>query len=123
MDAVAGLPEVGAVSRAAVLEERYRSRLPETLDDLTGPGHGTVQLPAHIAWSGLTAFDVGRAALCTSMYQVVLTEGVQEDLAAYLNRGLLLTHWPVLRTVLGRAIRDVWEAAFPELTEGIPVPS
>jgi hypothetical protein len=36
----------------AVLEERYRRRLPETLDDLAGPGHGTVQLPAHIAWSG-----------------------------------------------------------------------
>jgi hypothetical protein len=54
------------------------------------------------------------------MYQVVLTEGLREDLAAYLNRGLLVSHWPMLRTVLGRAIRDVWEAAFPELTEGLP---
>ena len=109
--------EAAPVSRAAVLEERYRSRLPETLDDLAGPCSGTVQLPAHIAWSGLTAFDVDRSPLCTSMYQVVLTEGLREDLAAYLNRSLLVTHWPVLRTVIGRAIRDVWEAAFPELTE------
>ena len=109
--------EAAPASRAAILEERYRSRLPETLDDLAGPGGGTVQLPAHIAWSGLTMFDVDRPPLCTSMYQVVLTEGLREDLAAYLNRSLLVMHWPTLRTVIGRAIRDVWEAAFPELTE------
>jgi hypothetical protein len=57
------------------------------------------------------------------MYQVVLTEGLREDLAAYLNRRLLVRNWPVLRTVIGRVIRDVWEAAFPELTEGPPVSS
>jgi hypothetical protein len=113
--------EAAPVSRAAILEERYRGRLPETLDDLAGPCHGTVQLPAHIAWSGLTAFDVDRPPLCASMYQVVLTEGLREDLAAYLNRGLLIGHWPTLRTVVGRVIRDVWEAAFPELTERPPV--
>jgi hypothetical protein len=121
MSDVGGLPEAVPVSRAAILEERYRSRLPATLDELAGPGHGTVQLPAHIAWSGLTAFDVDRAPLCASMYQVVLTEGLQEDLAVYLNRGLLLRHWPMLRMVVGRVIRDVWEAAFPELIEGVPV--
>ena len=121
MSDVGGLPEAAPVSRAAVLEERYRSRLPGTLDELTGPGHGTVQLPLHIAWSGLTAFDVDRPPLCASMYQVVLTEGLREDLAAYLNRGLLVRHWPMLRMVVGRVIRDVWEAAFPELIEGVPV--
>jgi hypothetical protein len=121
MASVGGLSEAAPVSRAAVLEERYRSRLPATLDDLAGPGHGTVQLPGHIAWSGLTAFDVDRPPLCASMYQVVLTEGLRDDLAAYLNHRLLVRHWPVLRTVVGRAIRDVWEAAFPELTEGVPV--
>ena len=119
MTSVGVLQEAVPVSRAAVLEERYRGRLPESLDHLTGPGHGTVQLPAHIAWSGLTAFDVDRSPLCASMYQVVLTEGLREDLAAYLNRSLLIRHWPVLRTVVRRVIRDVWEAAFPELTEGL----
>ena len=123
MRTVGSLPEAPPVSRAAVLEERYRGRLPASLDDLSGPGHGTVQLPTHIAWSGLTAFDVDRLPLCASMYQVVLTEGLPEDLAAYLNRGLLIRHWPILRTVVGRVIRDVWEAAFPELTEGLPVRS
>jgi hypothetical protein len=121
MSDMGGLPEAVPVSRAAILEERYRSRLPATLDELAGPGHGTVQLPGHIAWSGLTAFDVDRPPLCASMYQVVLTEGQREDLAAYLNRGLLVRHWPVLRTVVGRVICEVWEAAFPELMEGVPV--
>ena len=123
MGGMGSMLETAPVSRAAVLEERYRGRLPETLDDLTGPDHGTVQLPAHIAWSGLTAFDVARPPLCASMYQVVLTEGLREDLAAYLNRNLLIRHWPLIRMVVGRVIRDVWEAAFPELTEGLPVRS
>jgi hypothetical protein len=57
------------------------------------------------------------------MYEVVLTEGLREDLAAYLNRRLLVRHWPMIRTVIGHVIRDVWEAAFPELTEGLPVSS
>ena len=123
MGDVGSLQEAAPVSRAAVLEERYRSRLPDTLDQLTGPNRGTVQLPAHIAWSGLTAFDVDRPALCASMYQVVLTEGLREDLSACLNCGLLVKHWPVLRMVVGRVIREVWEAAFPELAEGLPVGS
>jgi hypothetical protein len=113
-------PGAATAPRAAFLEERYHSRLPETLDDLTGPGRGTVQLPGHIAWSGLTAFNVSRPPLCISMYQIVLTEGLREDLAAYLNRGLLISHWPALRSVVGRVVRDAWEAAFPELTEGLP---
>jgi hypothetical protein len=118
MGVVGSLLETASVSRAVVLKERYRSRLPATLDELTGPGHGAVQLPGHIVWSGLTAFDVDSPPLCASMYQVVLTEGLREDLAAYLNRGLLVRHWPMLRAVVGDPIRDVWEAAFPELTEG-----
>jgi hypothetical protein len=78
MATVGVMSEATTASRAAVLEARYRGRLPATLDDLTGPSHGTVQLPGHIAWSGLTAFDVDRPPLCASMYQVVLTEGLRE---------------------------------------------
>ena len=63
MASVGGLSGAAPVSRAAVLEERYRSRLPATLDDLAGPGHGTVQLPLHVAWSGQTAFDSPAACL------------------------------------------------------------
>lgn len=118
---VDSLPEATPVSRAAVLEERYRSRLPESLDDLAGPGYGTVQLPLHVAWSGQTAFNLDLPKACMHMYRVVLAEGQRGDVATYLNRDLLVRQWPILRNLIGRTVRKVWEAAFPELTEGQPV--
>lgn len=82
-----------------------------------------MQLPSHIAWSGLTAFNVDRPPLCASMYHIVLTEGLREDLVAYVNRELLIRQWPVLRTVLSTYIRRAWESAFPELNYGQPADS
>lgn len=103
---------------AAAVEASYRDRLPASLDDLAGPSHGTIKLPFHIAWSGLTAFDVDRRPLRMSMYHIVLTEGQRDDLIAYLNRRYLVSQWPVLRTILTPPIRRAWESAFPELSEG-----
>ncbi|MFI6120099.1 hypothetical protein ACIBCU_09615 [Streptomyces sp. NPDC051064] len=37
------------------------------------------------------------------------------DLPVHLNRDLLLELWPVLRTLVGRTVRTVWEDAVPEL--------
>ena len=108
------------LSPSAAREASYRNRLPASLDDLAGPSHGTVQLPLHIAWSGLTAFDVDRPKRCASMYHIVLTEGQHDDLITYINRQLLVSHWPVVRRLLGRVVRDVWESAFPELNKGQP---
>ena len=115
-----GLLDAAPVSRAAVLEERYRSRLPETLDDLTGPGHGTVQLPLHVAWSGQTAFNLDLPKACMHLYRIVLAEGQRGDVATYLNRDLLLRQWPILRNLVSRTVRKVWEATFPELAEEQP---
>ena len=120
MGDVGGLLEAAPVSRAAVLEERYRSRLPETLDDLVGPAHGTVQLPLHVAWSGQTAFNLELPKACMHMYRIVLAEGQRGDVAAYLNRDLLLRQWPVLRNLVSRTVQKVWEAGFPELAEEQP---
>jgi hypothetical protein len=100
------------------MQERYRSRLPSTLDDLTGPAHGTVQLPLHVAWSGQTAFDLDRPKPCMHMYRIVLAEGQHDDVNAYLNRDLLLSQWPVLRALISTTVRNVWESAFPELVPG-----
>lgn len=108
------------ISRTAALEELYRSRLPRSLGDLAGPDHGMVQLPLHVAWSGQTAFDLERPKPCMHMYRIVLAEGQHGDLAAYLNKDLLVQQWPVLRTLISRVVRNVWESAFPELTEGLP---
>jgi hypothetical protein len=120
MSAVGGMLEAAPVSRAAVLEERYRGRLPATLDDLAGPAHGTVQLPLHVAWSGQTAFNLDLPKACMHMYRIVLAEGQRGDVAAYLNKDLLLRQWPVLRNLVSRTVRKVWEATFPELAEEQP---
>lgn len=102
------------------MEQRYRSRLPAALIELSGPNRGTVQLPLHVAWSGQTAFDLDRARPRMHMYRIVLAEGQLADVTAYLNRDLLVSQWPVLRTLIGKTVRSVWESAFPELREGQP---
>lgn len=108
-------PLPGPAQAAEILRARYRSRLPESLDDLVGPTDGTVELPLHVAWSGLTAFDLDRPRPRMSLYRVVLSEGQRSDLTAYLDKNLLKEQWPVLRTLISRHVRNVWESAFPEL--------
>nr|WTB11769.1 hypothetical protein OG546_36470 [Streptomyces antimycoticus] len=107
-------------SAAQVLRQRYVRRLPDALGELAGLAHGSVQLPLHVAWSGVTRFDLGRPRSRMSMYRTVLAEGQHDDLIALLNQDLLIAKWPVLRTLISRAIRDVWEEAFPELASARP---
>jgi hypothetical protein len=54
------------------------------------------------------------------MYRIVLAEGQHDDVTSYLNRDLLVSQWPVLRTLISRSVRNVWESAFPELDPTIP---
>jgi hypothetical protein len=103
-----------------VLRARYQGRLPSALDELTGPAHGTVQLPLHVAWSGQTAFDLDMPKQCMHMYRIVLAEGQRDDITACLNRDLLLRQWPTLRTLISRTVRNVWESGFPELAPSAP---
>lgn len=102
---------------AAVLQTRYAGRLPHALGDLGGPKTGHVALPLHIVWSGLRAYDLDRPRQRMSLYRVVLAEGQRDDLIAYLDPDLLMKQWPVLRTLISRHIRTVWETAFPELVD------
>ncbi|WP_405596926.1 transcriptional regulator [Streptomyces sp. NBC_01410] len=94
---------------------KFARRLPSELLALTGPSRGIVHLPLHLAWSGLTQFDLDQPRLRMSCYRIVLAEGMREDLVQYLNQDLLISMWPVLRTLISRDIRDVWESTFTEL--------
>ncbi|MGW1917633.1 hypothetical protein ACWCQS_45040 [Streptomyces sp. NPDC002076] len=102
-------------SIASLLRARYKRRLPSSLDELTGPEHGMVELPLHIAWSGLRILDLDLPRQRMSVYRTVLAEGMRDDLCRFLNKGILLELWPVLRKLISTAIKDVWEEAFPEL--------
>ncbi|MCZ4605446.1 hypothetical protein O3S80_17155 [Streptomyces sp. Lzd4kr] len=106
----------GADAEDLVLyREKFRRRLPESLDELHGPTHGVVDLPLHLAWSGMTSYDLDKPRQRMGLYRTVLHEGLRDDLPRYLNQDLLLHLWPVLRTLVGRTVRAVWEDAFPEL--------
>ncbi|MEU8764699.1 hypothetical protein [Streptomyces sp. NPDC048659] len=100
-----------------VLCARYSKRLPDRLEDLDGPTQGTVDLPLHVAWSGRRRYSLNGARARMSLYRTVLAEGQREDLEAVLNRDLLVSQWPVLRTLVSRPLRDAWEAAFPQLMD------
>ncbi|MBC2908089.1 hypothetical protein [Streptomyces cupreus] len=105
-----------AVAEDIVLyREKFRRRLPDSLDELRGPARGVVELPLHMAWSGMTSYDLSKPRQRMGLYRTVLHEGLREDLPRYLNRDLLLQLWPVLRTLVGRTVRTVWEDAFPQL--------
>ncbi|MGW0994073.1 hypothetical protein ACWD5V_12290 [Streptomyces sp. NPDC002523] len=106
----------GAVAEdLALYREKFRRRLPESLDELHGPTQGVVELPLHVAWSGMTSYDLGKPRQRMGLYRTVLHEGLHDDLPQFLNRDLLLQMLPVLRTLVGRTVRTVWEDAFPQL--------
>lgn len=44
----------------ALYREEFRRRLPESLDELHGPAQGVVDLPPHLAWSGMTSDDLSK---------------------------------------------------------------
>ncbi|WLW52710.1 hypothetical protein [Streptomyces sp. YU58] len=90
-------------------------RLPTALDELAGPESGNIELPLHLAWSGLRVFALGDVKLLIGLYRIILNNGSRDDFVRYLNRGHLVRHWPVLRKMLGRGVREPWEEAFPEL--------
>ncbi|MFJ8509039.1 hypothetical protein [Streptomyces avermitilis] len=106
----------GAVAEdLALYREKFRRRLPKSLDELQGPAQGIVELPLHMAWSGMTSYDMAKPRQRMGLYRTVLHEGLHDDLPHYLNQDLLLQMWPVLRTLVGRTVRAVWEDAFPQL--------
>ncbi|MFD3572685.1 transcriptional regulator [Streptomyces sp. NPDC058644] len=103
-------PDLSDLRRA-----KFARRTPAALSELVGPQHGTVTLPLHLAWSGLTTFDLDQPRLRMSYYRIVLAEGLHDDLVRFLHRDLLVSLWPTLRTLISRDVREVWESSFDEL--------
>lgn len=83
--------------------------------EITGPAHGTVDLPLHVVWSGCCSYEVEQPRSRMGLYCTARAEWQRQDLVDFLNEDLLIEQWPVLRTLTCRPIRHMWEAAFPEL--------
>ncbi|MCW1098317.1 MULTISPECIES: hypothetical protein [Streptomyces] len=109
-----------AAPRAEVLRGRYRSRLPERLQELTGPVEGDVDLPLHIVWSGRTSYSLDRPKSRMTLYRTVLAEGLRENLVPLLHHRLLAEQWPAVRRLISPYIREIWEDAFPDLLRTAP---
>jgi len=85
--------------------------VPETLEELTGPTTGVVELPQRLDWSEQGRYDLSHPRELGLMYEVVLREAMRvEDLRTYLHGPTLRRVWPSL--YLPREVRALWESRF-----------
>lgn len=88
--------------------------VPESLDELSGPIAGVVELPVHLDWGPDPRYDLADPDSRLALYSAVISEaGSTADLARYLSKGLLVDLWPRLR--LPKHCVRRWHQAFPEL--------
>ena len=87
-------------------------RLPERIEELRGPARGVVRLPRHLTWPGTREFDLADRPVRCSLYGILLTQGRRDDMARFLNAGLLRQDWPVLRGRLDPRLRRWCERRF-----------
>ena len=88
--------------------------VPESLDELTGPTGGLVELPVMLDWSPRRSYDLADPRQLRLLYERAIREaGSVADLRAYLNGTILREVWPDL--FLPRQVLAVWYARFPDL--------
>ncbi|MEU3657615.1 hypothetical protein AB0E67_33600 [Streptomyces sp. NPDC032161] len=73
----------GDAEDLALYREKLRRRLPESLDELHGPAQRLVEL--HLAWSGMTSYDMSKPRQRMGLYRAVLHQVLHDDLPRHLN--------------------------------------
>ena len=100
--------------RLAPYDQRRPWTVPDSLDELTGPTGGVVELPNHLDWSEQRRYDLSDPAQLGLMYEVVIREAMTvEDLRRYLHGPTLRSIWR--RIFLPRPVRALWESRLPGL--------
>ncbi len=88
--------------------------VPNTLDELTGPTSGVVELPGHLDWGPRRQYNLDDFSDSRLFYMRVIRESTHvEDLHRFLNAQVLMRLWPEL--VLPPRVRALWESKFPTL--------
>jgi hypothetical protein len=88
----------------------------DSLDELSGPVHGVVELPLHLDWSEQGRYRLDDVRELSVMYEVVLREAQDvDDLRRFLNGPMLRKVWH--RLFLPRRVRELWERRFPDLAQ------
>jgi hypothetical protein len=81
-------------------------RLPRRIDDLRGPSSGVIMLPRNLSWPGMRECDVSDDRGRRSLYGMLLAQGQRNDIARFVNGGLLRQDWPLIKMMLdGRLSR------------------
>lgn len=88
--------------------------VPARLDDLDGPAHGMVELPAHLGWTGRRGYDLDDPADIAVLYERIIVEATSLDDLDLLAATIVRALWS--RLFLPARVRELWQARFPELT-------
>lgn len=104
---------LGLMDRIGYAERRPYA-VPRSLADLGGPAHGVIRLPAAMAWTGRTEYDLDDDADLVVFYERVLVEATDTAvLESLLDAGVLRGCWRQL--FLPAAVRRTWEQRFTDL--------
>lgn len=88
--------------------------VPESLEELTGPTVGVVELPLRLDWSEQGRYDLSDERQRNLMYERVIRESMRvDDLRTYLHGPTLRRVWDQLW--LPRKVRGMWESRFRSL--------
>ena len=102
-----------AVSRLGAVTVTRFWRPVEIPDDLgdhpAAVRTGRVTLPNHIAWSGQGEYDLDDAQHRMRMYELVMTEGNEDDVRTYVDLEVLLGMWDTMW--LAPRVREQWAAS------------
>jgi hypothetical protein len=99
---------LGPASRPVAIPSGF-----DTSNDLKA--QGTVELPIHVWWSEpKRVFDLTRPDNRLRAYELVLTEGDEDDIRLYIRFELLRSSWHQL--FLPRHVREVWEKKYQQLS-------
>jgi len=75
-------------------------RLPKRIEELRGPVKGVILLPRNLSWPGMRECDISDDRRRRSLYGMLLAQGQRNDIARFINGGLLRQDWPLIRKSL-----------------------
>jgi hypothetical protein len=88
------------------------ARLPRRIDDLHGPSRGVIKLPKNLSWPGMRECDVSDDRRRRNLYGMLLAQGQHNDIARFVNGGLLRQDWPLIKTTLDASLARSCERRF-----------
>lgn len=86
---------------------------PTSLDALTGPATGSLEVPVTVHWGPRRSFNLDDPHDVHAAYRAIVREATTAVQEALLNPAVLRRVWPDL--VLPERCRRLWEERFPDL--------